>query len=92
MAYMLVRNKVRDFNVWKEVFDGEQGAARDTGLRVVHLWRSMDDPTEVFFLLSISDMDKARAFTADPASKATGERAGVLEGEIHYVEDVASSI
>ena len=43
---------------------------------------------EVFFLLSISDMERARAFTADPASAATGERAGVLEGEIHYVEDV----
>jgi hypothetical protein len=47
MAYMLVRNKVRDFDVWKEVFDG------------------------------------------DPASAAAGERAGVVEGEIHYVEDVA---
>jgi len=40
-------------------------------------------------LLSISDMDRARAFTADPASAAAGERAGVLEGEIHYVEDIA---
>ena len=92
MAYMLVRNKVRDFDVWKAVFDGELSAVRDAGLGVVHLWRSMDDPTEVFFLLSISDMDKARAFTADPASAAAGERAGVLEGEIHYVEDVAGSM
>jgi hypothetical protein len=61
----------------------------DAGLGVVHLWRSVEKPNEVFFLLSISDMDRARAFTADPASTAAGERAGVLEGEIHYVEDVA---
>jgi len=87
MAYMLVRNKVRDFDVWKEVFDGELGAVRDAGLGVVHLWRSTEDPNEVFFLLSISDMNRARAFTADPAA---GERAGVLEGQIHYVEDVDS--
>jgi hypothetical protein len=89
MAYMLVRNKVRDFDVWKEVFDGELGAVRDAGLGLVHLWRSMEDTNEVFFLLSISDMERARAFTADPASAAAGERAGVAEGEIHYVEDVA---
>jgi len=88
MAYMLVRNKVRDFEVWKEVFDGQTGAAREAGLEVVHLWRSMEDPNEVFFLLSVSDMNRARAFTADPASAATGERAGVVDGEIHYVESV----
>ena len=88
MVSMLVRNKVRDFDAWRRVFDGELDAVRDAGLGVVHLWRSMDDPNEVFFLLSISDMARARAFTADPASAAAGERAGVLEGEIHYVEDV----
>ena len=88
MAYMLVRNKVRDFAVWKEVFDGEFGPAREAGLGLVHLWRSTENPNEVFFLLSITDMDRARAFTTAPSSAAAGERAGVLEGEIHYVEDV----
>ena len=88
MAYMLVRNKVLDFDAWKLVFDEESDAAHESGLNLVRLWRSMDDPGEVFFLLSISDMDKAKAFVADPASAAVGERAGVLGGEIHYVEDV----
>ncbi len=78
MAYMLVRNKVRDFDVWKEVFDSELPAVREAGLGLVNLWRSTEN----------SDVDRARAFTADPASAAAGERAGVLEGEIHYVEDV----
>ncbi len=88
MAYMLVRNKVRDFDAWKLVFDEELGAVHDSGMTLVHLWRSMDDPGEVFLLLSISDMGMAKAFVAHPASAAVGERAGVLEGEIHYVEDV----
>ena len=88
MAYMLVRNKVRDFEVWKRVFDDELDRASEAGLGVVRMWRSMADPNEVFFLLSISDIDRARAFTADPASAAAGERAGALEGEIHYLEDV----
>ena len=88
MAYMLVRNKVRDFDAWKLVFDEEFDAVRDAGMDLVRLWRSMDDPGEVFFVLSISDIGRAKAFVADPASAAAGERAGVLEGEIHYVEDV----
>ncbi len=87
MTYMLVRNKVRDFDVWKKVFDEGTGTASEAGLGLVHLWRSIEDPNEVFFLLSVSDMDRARAFTADPAAAATGERSGVLEGELKYVED-----
>ena len=39
----------------------------------------------------LAPLSSARAFTADPASAATGERAGVLEGEMHYVEDVAGA-
>lgn len=88
MTYMLVRNKVRDFDVWKEVLDTQQGPGQEAGLELVHLWRSIDDPNEVFFLLSISDMDRAKAYTADPEAAKVGERAGVIEGGIHYVEDV----
>ena len=88
MAYMLVRNKVRDFDVWKQVFDEGLSDTHEAGLGLVHLWRSIEDPNEVFFLLSISDMARARAFTESPAAAETGERAGALEGSIHYVEDV----
>jgi hypothetical protein len=88
MAYMLVRNKVRDFGVWKAVFDEQLAAVHDSGMTFVRLWQSIDDPGEVFFLFEISDMDKAKAFVADPASAAVGERAGALEGEIHYVQDI----
>ena len=44
MKYMLVRNKVRDYEVWKEVFDAQQGPGQEAGLELVHLWRSLDDP------------------------------------------------
>ena len=88
MTYMLVRNKVRDFDVWKKVFDEGRGTAGDGGLGLVHLWRSIEDPNEVFFLLSVADMDRAKAFTADPAAAATGERSGVIDGGLHYIEEV----
>lgn len=91
MAQMLVRNRVADYETWRKVFDEELGAVRAAGMDVVNVWRSTEDLNEVFFLFSISDMSKAVAFTKEPSSAAAGVRAGVLEGEIHYVEDVSRS-
>jgi len=88
MALMLVRNSVRDYDAWREVFDAESSRLHGAELEVVHVWRSHDDPNEVHFLLRIGDMEKAKAFVEDPASAEAGERAGVLEGEIRYVDDV----
>jgi hypothetical protein len=84
---MLVRNQVRDFAVWKRVFDEDRGRLDEAGLAVVHLWRSIEDPSEVFFLLAVEDVERARAFTAEPASAAAGERAGVLDGALYYIEE-----
>ncbi len=88
--YMLCRNTVRDFEVWKKVFDEEieRGATGASGLELVSLWRSLDNPNEAHFVFKINDMAKAKAFVEDPASAETGERAGVIGGEISYIEDL----
>jgi len=89
MPFMLVRNVVRDYETWKRVFDDQMGAAGEAGLELVHLWRSVDDANDVHFLMRISDMAKAQAFVNDPESARVGERAGVIDGEIHYLESVS---
>ena len=88
MTYMLARNQVCDFDVWKRVFDEDRDRLDEAGLALVHLWRSIEDPNEVFFLLAVENVERARAFTANPRSAAAGERAGVRCGEIAYVEEV----
>ena len=87
MIHMLVRNQVRDFAVWKRVFDEDRDRLDEAGLALVHLGRSIEDPNEVFFLLAVEDVERARAFTASPASAAAGERAGVLDGALYYIEE-----
>lgn len=86
--YMLVRNKVRDFDKWKQVFDEQSSATDAAQLKLVKMWCSVEDPNGVFFMLEIGDMDKAKAFVADPKNAEVGERAGVIDGEIYYVEEV----
>jgi len=86
MLVMLVRNRVEDYSRWKSVFDAQDPEAREAGLYLTDLWRDIEDPNNVFFVLRVSDLDKARAFLADPKSAEVGKIAGVIDGEIHFLE------
>ncbi len=86
MKVMLCRNRVADFEKWKSVFDSNARALHDTGLRLMNLWRDVEEPNNVFFLFEVKDTDKARAFINDPAAAETGKRSGVLDGECHFLE------
>jgi hypothetical protein len=86
MQYMLVRNRVQDYAVWKRVFDQQAEAARAAGLRLVHLWRAVDDPDDVYFLLGVDNMEAAEAYVNAPESADVGQRAGVIDGDIRYLD------
>ena len=85
---LLVRNKVKDFDHWKSVFDANLEPPGAAGLTLSHVWRSIDDPNEVLFLLEVEDRGRAEAFMRAPESAATGVEAGVIEGEVHFVTRV----
>ncbi len=82
---MLCRNKVRDFDQWWRVFTSHAEAHRAAGLKLVHLWRCVDDANSVFFLLDVEDQSRAQAFIDAPESASTGEEAGVVDGDYHFV-------
>lgn len=84
--YLLCRNRVRDFDAWKVVFDGNLEAARDAGLTLVHLWREVGDPDNVFFLFEVESIERAEAFMAAPEAAESGRVSGVIDGEVHFVE------
>jgi len=86
MLTMLVRNRVRDYSRWKSVFDSQGLAAREAGLALTDLWRDIEDANNVFFLFRVSDLEKARAFISDPKSAEVGKAAGVIDGEIYFLE------
>jgi hypothetical protein len=50
MVYMLCRNRVADYQIWKRIFDSHKEAHLEAGLILVNLWQSLDDPNNVFFL------------------------------------------
>ena len=88
MLTMLVRNRVEDSDRWRKVVDEEDPAAVAAGLRLIDMWRDVEDPNDVFFPLRVDDLERARAFLSRPESAETGERAGVLDGEYRFLETV----
>ena len=87
MTYMLCRNRVADFEQWRTVFASHEEAHREAGLRLVSIWRSVEEPNNVFFMFGVASLDKARAFISNPEAAQAGDASGVVEGEYHFIED-----
>ena len=85
MDELLCRNRVRDYDQWRRVFDSHAEAHRQAGLELTRLWRDLEDPDTVFFLFVVESLERARAFLEDPAGAAAGEQAGVLDGDVHFL-------
>lgn len=85
MIHMLCRNRVEEYQRWKRIFDSHASAHRAAGLELTNLWRDVADANTVFFLFTVGDMERARAFIADPAAAEVGRAAGVIDGEVHFL-------
>jgi hypothetical protein len=90
MLYMLCRNRVRDFAAWKAVFFSHAEAHHRAGLHLLYLWRSTDDPNNIFFLYKVSDRERALAFVNDPAGAEAGKTSAVVDGEIRLLDQIPS--
>jgi len=86
MTYMLCRNRVEDFAKWKAVFDSHAAAHRDAGLRLVNVWRCVEEPNNIFFVFEVARMSKANEFIRNPDAAEAGAASGVIDGEYHFVE------
>ena len=83
---LLCRNRVEDPQRWRRVFDEELGRTEQSGLRLLAVWQEVDDPQEVHFLFAVRDRAAAETFLADPAGAEAGIRAGVIDGEVRFLE------
>jgi hypothetical protein len=85
---MLCRNRVKQFEQWYEVFVSHTATHLESGLQLVHMWRDVEEPNNVFLLFSVESMDRAREFINHPDSARAGEVSGVIDGECHFLDDV----
>ena len=71
--------KVKDFDAWVKVFDGEGPATRAAnGWEDIVLGRGKDDPNIVHIVFGVTDMAEAKARSASLELKKLMEEAGVV--------------
>ncbi len=88
MRHILVRHKVKDFDVWKKLFDADAGNRQASGSKGAVVLRALDDPNMVYILFEMEDMDRAKAFFQSDQLKKTMENAGVVgEPHVHYLDE-----
>lgn len=87
MPYILVRNRVTDYDAWKRVFD-EHGAMREAhGSGGGYLFRSSHDPNEVVILLEWDGLEEAEHFAQSDDLRQAMQRAGVVDRpDVYFLE------
>ena len=89
--WVIITHKVKDFDAWLKVYDGEGTATRASNGEVdVVLARGIDDPNLVHIVFDITDMAKAKADIYSDAKKKLMMSAGVMGMPvIQFYEDAA---
>jgi hypothetical protein len=76
MPHVLGRFKA-DAAEWKKTVETDKAEHAEAGLVFERVWTNADEPKEIFFLFSTSDLEKSRAFlkkvgALDPKEQKAG--------------------
>ncbi|MBF8267788.1 MAG: hypothetical protein HW388_1296 [Dehalococcoidia bacterium] len=89
MAHVLVRHKVESYAKWRAVFDKQVATRAANGAIGARVFRSGDDPWEVFVLLEWDELEKARKFTKSDELRQAMEQAGVTgQPDVHFLHEM----
>jgi heme-degrading monooxygenase HmoA len=88
MPYLLVRQKVTDYEQWKSAFDAHSVTRQANGSRGGKLFRNASDPNEVIMLLEWDVLENARQFAQSEEWRNLMRRAGVVDHPtIYFLKD-----
>jgi hypothetical protein len=88
MPYLLVRQKVTDYEQWKSAFDEHSVTRQANGSRGGQLFRNASEPNEVIMLLEWDVLENARQFAQSEEWRDLVRRAGVVDHPtIYFLKD-----
>ena len=89
LTYMLIRHKVRDFGIWKDVFDSNRSLRIKNGLDEKFVFQGETDPHEIILLFEVKDLGKAEEFSRSPELLEKMEQSGVVDRpDIYFLHDL----
>jgi quinol monooxygenase YgiN len=77
MASMLIQHKVKDFAVWKKVYDSAAELRASNGELSDQIFRDASDPNKVTLIFKWNSLANAQKWAQSPELKAAMEKAGV---------------
>lgn len=85
----IVHITVEDFDTWKAGFESMDQVRQSSGVTSAKVYRSADNPNEIFIILEWLDGEKARSYHGSDVFKEALKRGGVIGSpDISYVDQV----
>lgn len=92
MSHLLIHHQVEDYNKWKPFFDDNAGDRAEHGSMGGSVFRSVDNPNDLFILLEIKSVENAKKFTQSDSLKEAMKKAGVISlPEVYFLEEAAET-
>ena len=81
-----ISHTVKDYAKWRPAFNADSTARKASGLEDIVVGRGIDNSNNILMAMKVSDVQKAKAFAADPRLKDVMEKNGVTsKPEISYM-------
>jgi hypothetical protein len=88
MTYLIVRQKVKDYYKWVEIFTSHRQAHSAAGLTNLRLMRDISDPDLITCMFDVEDVGKALAFTtSDDSNQAQADSGIIGDPEVYWLKD-----
>jgi len=72
-----IGHAIKDYSKWRPLFNNDSAARKSNGMELIVVGRKNDHPNDVIIALQASDIQKAKAFAADPRLKDVMKKGGV---------------
>ena len=73
-----ITHTVKDYAVWRPLFNSDSTSRKASGMEDIVVGRGLEKNNDLVVVLKVSDVQKAKAFAADPRLKAVMDKGGVI--------------
>src|SRR5947207_15968694 len=85
---MIIHHKVKDYNAWRTVYDGNEESRTSAGITNGKVFRRAEDPNDLMVLQDVADEGKARSWTASEDLKSAMQKGWRIRGADHPIHCV----
>ena len=88
MASIIIHHSVKDYAIWKKVFDSGTNLRTSSGVLSTQVYREASDPNKITVITKWNSLANAQNFAQSPELKADLEKAGVMgTPTVHFLNE-----